>query len=133
MHVHTRKQAISDDGIFAWLPGTYLTSSVGKMSDANEKTLESHNISSISSSFPEAEAAAEQANEMEKARLAVEGPGEGDLGALLAGVVDIVVMDAPRALYEPRRNLPWGPPPTTGLTVAGSGEGSWYMVARFGA
>lgn len=73
-------------------------------------------------SLSEAEAAAEQAKEAEAARLAIEGPGEGDLGALLAGLVDVVVMDAPRALYEPRRKLPWGPPPTTGLTVAGSGE-----------
>lgn len=72
--------------------------------------------------FPEAEAAAEQAKEAKAARLAVEGPGEGDLGELLAGMVDIVVMDAPRTLYEPRRNLPWGPAPTTGLTVTGSGE-----------
>lgn len=72
--------------------------------------------------FPEAEAAAEGAREAEAARLAAEGHGEGDLGELLAGVVDIVVMDAPRTLYEPRRKLPWGPAPTTGLTVAGSGE-----------
>lgn len=77
---------------------------------------------SLSLFFPEAEAAAERAKNAEAARLAAEGPGEGDLGALLAGVVDIVVMDAPRALYEPRRELPWGPAPTTGLTVAGSGE-----------
>lgn len=71
---------------------------------------------------PEAEAAAEQARETEAARLVVEGPGEGNLSALLAGAVDIVVMDAPRAMYEPRRKFPWGPAPTTGLTVAGSGE-----------
>ena len=72
--------------------------------------------------FSEAEASDEQAKEAEAARLAIEGPGEGDLGEQLAGVVDIVVMDAPRTLYEPRRKLPWGPAPTTGLTVAGSGE-----------
>ncbi|CAB1098944.1 unnamed protein product [Ectocarpus sp. CCAP 1310/34] len=70
----------------------------------------------------EAEAAAEHAKEIEAARLKVQGPGEGDLGELLAGVVDVAVMDAPRALYEPRRKLPWGPVPTTGLTVAGSGK-----------
>lgn len=70
----------------------------------------------------EAEAAAEHAKEIEAARLKAQGPGEGDLGELLAGVVDVAVMDAPRALYEPRRKLPWGPVPTTGLTVAGSGK-----------
>lgn len=70
----------------------------------------------------EAEAAAEQAKEAEALRLAVEGPGEGDLSALLEGVVDVAVLDAPRALYEPSRQLPWGPAPTTGLTVAGSGK-----------
>ncbi|CAN0175672.1 unnamed protein product, partial [Hapterophycus canaliculatus] len=67
------------------------------------------------------EAATEHAEEVEAARLAIEGPGEGDLGAMLAGTVDVTVLDAPQALYEPRRKLPWGPMPTTGLTVAGSG------------
>lgn len=71
---------------------------------------------------PEAENAAEHAKEMEAARLAIEGPGEGDLGAMLAGVVDVVVLDASKMLYEPRRELPWGPTPSTGLTVAGTGE-----------
>lgn len=64
----------------------------------------------------------------------MEGPGEGDLGELLDGAVDIVVMDAPRALYEPRCLLPWGPAPTTGLTVAGSGESCWcgiHLLAGF--
>lgn len=70
----------------------------------------------------EEEKAAERAKEAEAARIAAEGPGEGDLGVLLAGVVDVAVMDAPRQLYAPRRELPWGPAPTTGLTVAGSGE-----------
>lgn len=69
---------------------------------------------------------------MEAARLAIDGPGEGDLGVMLAGVVDVVVLDAPRMLYEPRRELPWGPTPTTGLTVAGTGETadlSWDSLA----
>ncbi|CAN0471530.1 unnamed protein product, partial [Ectocarpus sp. 12 AP-2014] len=37
----------------------------------------------------EAEAAAEHAKEIEAARLKAQGPGEGDLGELLAGVVDV--------------------------------------------
>lgn len=70
----------------------------------------------------EVEDDAERAKEAEAARLAADGPGEGDLGAMLAGVIDVVVLDAPRTMYEPRREVPWGPVPTTGLTVAGSGE-----------
>lgn len=76
------------------------------------------------------EAAAEYAKETEAARLAIEGPGEGDLGALLAGTVDVAVLDAPRALYKPRRELPWGPMPTTGLTVAGSGKKGVRVASR---
>lgn len=79
-------------------------------------------LTATCSVFPEAEAAADHIKEVEAARLAIDGPGEGDLGAMLAGVVDVVVLDAPRMLYEPRRGLPWGPTPTTGLTVAGTGE-----------
>lgn len=88
-------------------------------------------LNAICSVFPEAEAAADRIKEVEAARLAIDGPGEGDLGAMLAGVVDVVVLDAPRMLYEPRRGLPWGPTPTTGLTVAGTGETtdlSWYSL-----
>ena len=70
----------------------------------------------------EAEAAAERAKEIEAARLEAEGPHEEDLGAILDGVVDVVVMDAARILYEPRRAITWGPTPPTGLTFAGSGD-----------
>ena len=65
---------------------------------------------------------------MEAARLAIDGPGEGDLGAMLEGMVDVVVLDAPRMLYEPRRGFPWGPSPTTGLTAAGTGKTSNFVV-----
>lgn len=59
---------------------------------------------------------------MKAACLLASGPGEGDFGAMLADVVDVTVLDAPRTMYEPRRDLPWGPTPNTGLTVAGTGE-----------
>ena len=70
----------------------------------------------------EAETAAKKAKEIEAERLETEGPREGDLSAMLNGVVDVVVLDAPRTMYEPRRGFPWGPRPTTDLTVAGIGE-----------
>lgn len=70
----------------------------------------------------EAEIAAEEVKVAEDERLARDGPGEGNLGEMLAGRVDVTILDAPRSLYEPRREVPWGPEPTTGLTVAGTGE-----------
>lgn len=41
---------------------------------------------------------------------------------MLAGVIDVVVLDAQRTLYEPPREIPWGPKPMTGITVAGTGK-----------
>lgn len=65
---------------------------------------------------------AEEAKVVEAKRLARDGPGQGDIGEMLAGVVDVTVLDASRRLYQPCRELPWGPAPLTGLTVAGTGE-----------
>lgn len=72
--------------------------------------------------YAEAEAVAEEAKAGEAERLKRDGPGEGDLGEMLAGTVDVTVLDAPRTLYRPRTKLPWGPVPTTGLAVAGTGK-----------
>lgn len=91
-------------------------------SSATYRTQRQRHFNCQKNYYTEAEAAAARTKEAEAARLAIEGPGEGDLGAMLAGVVDVVVLDASKMLYEPQRGLPWGPKPTTGLTVAGTGE-----------
>lgn len=72
--------------------------------------------------YAEAEAAAEEAKVAEAERLKRDGPDEGDLGEMLAGTVDVTVLDAPQTLYRPKRKIPWGPAPTTGLVVAGTGK-----------
>lgn len=68
--------------------------------------------------------AAEKEEAVEAERLKRNDPFQGDLGELLAGAVDVTVLDAPRTLYRPKRNIPWGPTPTTGLTVSGTGKDS---------
>lgn len=70
----------------------------------------------------EVEVEASKEDKAEAKRLKRNDLSQGDLGELLAGTVDVTVLDAPRTLYRPKRNIPWGPTPTTGLTVTGTGK-----------
>lgn len=102
--------------------------SVGRF--CHNRSILSHPSDALLHTFTAAEVAAALAKAAEVKRSARDGPCEGDLREMLAGAVDVTVLDAPRTLYEPRRKIPWGPAPTTGLTVAGTGEREETLLRR---